>query len=756
MSEQNCGASREDWDTLAILLGLQADLLPVVSNMAATISEMSSMKDLGKTPSRYNRDRQAVGILRWSQHITTEPDLARWVREPDYGICIQTREVRAIDVDVPDQHQAGAIGYFIYDWLGERCLPRRERSNSGKFLLAFRLPGTMSKRVIKVEGGIIEFLGTGQQFIAIGTHPSGVRYEWGVEGEPGLPDDFPTLDRDEFERLWAALVARFAVAPVEEARPVRESTGAPAGAIDPGMLRSALAAIPNSDEFELGYEQWLHVIMALHYETDAGPDGLAMAHEFSARSTKYDPAEVDLEWGRINGVVAPGKDPAAGGSILLLARKHGWSDAEAAAEADFQVVAPEPRAAGAPPDPGPRPKFIRKERTGQIMCTMDNLVKAISRPDMTGLLVAHDQFRDEVMFSRDNGAGWVAFKDADTTILRIELERRGFEPPGKEQVRDALGLVAVRNAFDSAQLWLGRQQHDGVERVEQFLHRYFGAEDTAYNRAISCYIWTALAGRVLEPGCQADMAPILIGGQGVRKSSAIAAMVPDRDFFAEISFSEKEDDLSRKMRGLLLAEIAEMKGLHGRDSEWIKAWMTKRHENWVPKFKEFNTRFPRRSICIGTANKQELLVDKTGNRRWLPTMVGESADVEAIAADREQLWAEGAALFLAGGIEYQDAEELAKLEHDKYRLADEWESVVAAWLDAPDDLDGNIVPGDQEYLTTHDVLSGAMGKDAKNCTRADEMRIGDILRTLGYERKQLRREGRQRWLFIKGKEEKIV
>lgn len=744
----NCGASRDDWDTLAVLLGLQADLLPVVSNMQATISPASTMKDLGKTPSRYNADRQAVGIPRWSQHITTESDLVRWTREPDYGICIQTREVRAIDVDVPDQQLAGAIGYFIYDYLGERCLPRRERSNSGKFLLAFRLPGTMTKRAMKVEGGIIEFLATGQQFIAVGTHPSGVRYEWNQDGVDGLPDDFPEMPLAEFESLWSALVARFALAPPVPERAARESTGGPAAPIDLGTLRSALDAIPNADELELGYEDWLHVIMALHHETDASADGLAMAHEFSSRSAKYNPDEVDLEWGRINGVTAPGKEPAAGGSILLLARRHGWSDAEASV-ADFDVVVPPARDEQGRPDPGPLPKFLRKERTGQIACTMDNLVKAIGRPDMTGMLVAHDKFRDEILYSKDGGEGWAQFKDADYTVMRIALERRGFEPPSKEATRDALGLVAARNAFDSAQLWLNRQQHDSAPRVELFLHRYFGAEDTPYTRAISRYIWTALAGRVLEPGCQADMAPILIGGQGVRKSSAIAAMVPDRDFFTEISFSEKEDDLARKLRGLLLAEIAEMKGLHGRDSEWIKAWMTKRHENWVPKFKEFNTRFPRRSICIGTANKQELLVDKTGNRRWLPTMVGEAADVEGIAADCAQLWAEGAALFVAGGVDYQEAEDLAKLEHDKYRLADEWEPLVAAWLESPDELDGNIAPSEQEYLTTHDVLSGAMNKEAKNCTRADEMRIGDILRTFGYERRRLRRDGTPRWLYFK-------
>jgi predicted P-loop ATPase len=199
---------------------------------------------------------------------------------------------------------------------------------------------------------------------------------------------------------------------------------------------------------------------------------------------------------------------------------------------------------------------------------------------------------------------------------------------------------------------------------------------------------------------------------------------------------------------LLLAEIAEMKGLHGRDSEWIKAWITKRHENWTPKFKEFNTRFARRTILIGTSNKPGLLSDETGHRRWLPTTVGDFTDVEGIERDRAQLWAEGADLFMVEGVAYQEAEELAKAEHAHYEIHDEWEPIVAAWLDADDDF-SNDKPRDRDGLTTHEVMQGALNKDAKNCTRGDEMRIGTCLRSLGYETRQLRRDGVRVRLYFK-------
>lgn len=207
------GAASAEWNHFSLILGLGADLLPVVSNPTAQISPNSTMHDLGKTPSRYNGHRHVVGIPGWAQHEATDTEVSRWSREPDYGICVNTRAVRAIDVDVPDNALATDIFEFI-ESAGYVHLPQRWRTNSGKFLLAFTLPGTMAKRVLKVEGGIIEFLATGQQFIAVGTHTSGVPYEWAG----GLPDEFPVLSLEQFEALWVALDERFSVAPSAQSK----------------------------------------------------------------------------------------------------------------------------------------------------------------------------------------------------------------------------------------------------------------------------------------------------------------------------------------------------------------------------------------------------------------------------------------------------------------------------------------------------------------------------------------------------------
>jgi hypothetical protein len=205
------GATPKEWQHFDLALGLTADLLPVVSNPDAVIAPDSTLKELGKTPSRYNGSRHVAGIAKWTSQQSTSEQVARWAAEPDYGICLQTRHVRALDVDVTDELSAALIASFLDNL--HPGLPRRIRSNSSKFLVAFRLEGEYTKRKFKTTNGIVEFLATGQQFVALGQHPSGSRYEW----FDGLPDEFPTLSGAQFESLWSALVEQFATEEASEA-----------------------------------------------------------------------------------------------------------------------------------------------------------------------------------------------------------------------------------------------------------------------------------------------------------------------------------------------------------------------------------------------------------------------------------------------------------------------------------------------------------------------------------------------------------
>lgn len=715
MSEKKIwGATPDEWFHFDLVLGRTDQLLPVVCNPGATISPNSKLKMLGKTPSLYNRDHLATGIKDWTEHVVTEHDFARWSNEPDYGICVRTGfGWLALDCDSEDEDIQADIRNTLMQLLGE-LPPRRWRANSNKCLYLLAVEGDFRKRIHRLAGdmGIIELLANGQQFVACGTHSSGARIEW----DGGLPDEPPAITADQLETLWQRLADQLPVSVTTEAGSTKmrdRSTFTPGATDDTAEYLDAngWTLLDGANG-----ERYIRCPFEDGHSTGGDPT-----------STVYFPGgTAGFEQGHFKCLHASCAHRGDGDFLNAIGIRND----------DFEDLTSTEVA-----EPLPLPAFER-DKWGRIEATISNAAKAVVRPDFVDIDIRFDQFRDEIMFAPAGSGQWQAFTDADYARLRITMEKRGFKPVGRELIRDVVLLAADEQPFDSATTWLNGLEWDGVPRIESFYHTHFGTADTPYTRAVSMYMWTALAGRVLEPGIKADMVPILVGPQGCGKSSGVEALSPDPSFFTEISFAEKDDDLARKMRGRLVAEIGELRGLNTKELESIKAFVTRTHENWIPKYREFATQFPRRLVFVGTTNEDEFLADKTGNRRWLPVEVSK-VDVKAIKTDLLLLWAEARETFKRlGGIQFRDAERLGATVHEQYTIKDAWLETVEKWLDTPD-LITEVVPRTCEFLRASDVLRDAIGLDPRNIGKREEMRISNVLQNCGYKRAQRRIEGKK-------------
>ncbi len=290
-------------------------------------------------------------------------------------------------------------------------------------------------------------------------------------------------------------------------------------------------------------------------------------------------------------------------------------------------------------------------KSGKIEITQANLLKLLANYQLR-----YDEFRATYMGVFDGVMRVIT--EEDYTRIQYKAEQMGFLRVPTTMVRENVLMCCANNTFDSAVEWGNSLVWDGIPRCDSLLSTYFGAEDNPYTSAASLYVASAMGGRLMEPGCKADSAIVLVGPQGAGKTISIQALSPMEDSFVEISLHSRDSDLSRHLRGKLIGELAELRGLKSKDAEDIKAWMSRTNEEWVPKYMEFTKTFKRRLTFWGSTNDSQFLNDVTGNRRWLPINVI-NPNPELIKKDCLQIWAEAIDIFKNYGILWKVVQELA-------------------------------------------------------------------------------------------------
>ena len=232
----------------------------------------------------------------------------------------------------------------------------------------------------------------------------------------------------------------------------------------------------------------------------------------------------------------------------------------------------------------------------------------------------------------------------------------------------------------------------------------------------------AAVARIYEPGCKADYVIVLEGPQGSGKSRASAALGGPwfSDSLPDVS---RDKEAAQHLRGKWIIEISELSALRRAEAEALKSFISRPVERYRPPYGRIEVIEPRQCVFVGTTNRSTYLSDDTGGRRFWPIKVGR-INVDALTADRDQLFAEAVAAYRAGHqwwpspdfeLKYIRAEQEARFE------ADAWETVIASQVNG------------LERVQLSQVALEALGIDAANLGTIEQRRITAILSRLGFE-----------------------
>lgn len=347
------------------------------------------------------------------------------------------------------------------------------------------------------------------------------------------------------------------------------------------------------------------------------------------------------------------------------------------------------------------------------------------------------------------------WEDADTAnLIHWVAEHYGFEPHENTHIKHALLAVATNNAFHPVRDYLDSLRWDGVPRVDDWLTTYLGASDSAetqeagfdrldYLRLAGRKWLIAAVARVMGPPAKVDNVLILEGQQGTFKSTAFRVLAGQ--WFTDSHFDIGSKDGYQHIRGVWIVEMPELDSLNKAEATRAKAFFGSETDRYRASYGSQVKEWPRQCVICGTTNQDAYLKDSTGGRRYWPVRGGR-VDLEKLASDRDQLWAEALHYYREGVPWWVTSQEarIFRIEQEERYNADAWESLISDWLEIK--LGAG---GDQEvFITMADVFKHALEMEKAHMRPPEQQRVGNIMQRLGWRRRRRGTKSARSWGWI--------
>ena len=553
------------------------------------------------------------------------------------------------------------------------------------------------------EGNIeqLELRWEGCQSIVIGQHPKTQGYTW-LKGKS--PSELPIAEAPEV--LLKAMMRS------EEKTQLNNIYQLPATGINKSDIeraRSYLKALSPSRADD--YDEWLQIGMALH---SVGDDALlAEWDNWSAQSNKWECGECEKKWFSFE----------AGatnlGTLGHYAKQDGWSNGQLTQ------------------------KNTQRRRNSQQNSTEregEQTAGAIQPRKLEALelltLLREQRSTRNIRFNVFTQQIEIDEKPIEgVERFYLNLAENGYKV-SKDLAVDCLIQVAREQEFDPVKEYLEFVSNN-VEPtyIDSLATTYLRPNDeplSLYDEMLKRTLIGAVK-RIYEPGAKHDTSCILVGGQGLRKSTFWNVL--GGTFFSDsLKDIGSKDDLMILSRSWIM-EMSELDHITSRkQAGMVKAFLSQSTDIYRVPYGKNTEVFPRRGIIVGSTNRDNFLMDETGNRRFwcipVTKTISDPIDTPNLLLERDAIWSAATKMYKEGVTNFlpKDLEIQVEDQNVDYLVASPWQKAIQEYLNEHPFSD----------ITTEQLLAGVIQKPLDRQTKADQMQVADVLKRLGYEKKRIR------------------
>jgi predicted P-loop ATPase len=238
---------------------------------------------------------------------------------------------------------------------------------------------------------------------------------------------------------------------------------------------------------------------------------------------------------------------------------------------------------------------------------------------------------------------------------------------------------------------------------------------------------------------------VLIGGQGIGKSRWIESILPFqlREYINSDRLKLNDKDTYIQLSQNILIILEEISSFKPSEVDAIKEVISKNIIKLRKAYGTYAESYERRASFIGSSNNEDILVDVTGNRRFLVFKVENVTHPEYI--DLDKVYSQAYTLYQEGFQYWFDKDDVKKMEenNEDFRHITLEEELLLKYFSP-----ANSVQGKSELMSPTELINEIIKKEPQAISRAlSPIRMGKILKSKGF--KTTKKDGSKKYIVKK-------